>query len=131
MGKQKLNHHKYNGWQLYGRLFTYVKVYQLALIGSIFGYIVFAATSPLTAWWLGMTVDAINAENYEELRIISPILCVLIVIIRGAGGFLGSYSLAMIANNVIHKFRCELIDHLITLPSSYFDTSLPDVTLSK
>ena len=131
MGKRKLNHHKYNGWQLYGRLFAYVKIYQLALIGSIFGYLVFAATSPLTAWWLGMTVDAINAENYEELRIISPILCVLIVITRGAGGFLGSYSLATIANNVIHKLRCELIDHLITLPSSYFDKVTSGKLVSK
>ena len=131
MARESHKDPKYQGWQLYRRLFSYVRLYQLALVSSIVGYIIFAATSPLTAWWLGLTVDAINAENYEELRIISPLLCVLIVIVRGAGGFLGSYSLAAIANNVIHKLRCELIDHLITLPASYFDKITSGKLVSK
>ncbi|NKB31800.1 MAG: lipid A export permease/ATP-binding protein MsbA [Pseudomonadales bacterium] len=131
MAKSKLSDPKYQGWQLYRRLFTYVKVYQLAIVGSILGYIIFAATTPATTWWLGLTIDAINSENYEELRILSPLLCILIVIVRGLGGFMGSYSLASIANHVIHKLRCELIDHLITLPASYFDKTTSGKLVSK
>ena len=112
---------QYRGWQLYRRLFRYVAPHHVAIYGSIIGYIIFAATTPATTWWLGFTVDAINAENYEELRILSPLLCIAIVVVRGIGGFTGSYSLAAIANHVIHKLRCELIDHLITLPAAYFD----------
>ena len=47
------------------------------------GYIVFAATTPATTWWLGFTVDAINSENFEEFRVLSPVLCLIIVIVRG------------------------------------------------
>ncbi|MDA1370058.1 MAG: lipid A export permease/ATP-binding protein MsbA [Proteobacteria bacterium] len=121
----------YQGWQLYKRLFRYVRPHQLALYGSLIGYIIFAATTPATTWWLGMTVDAINAENYAELRIISPLICIAIVIVRGIGGFLGSYSLATIANHVIHKLRCELIDHLIILPAVYFDRNTAGKLVSK
>jgi len=131
MARTKFKDPNYQGWKLYRRLFTYVKVYKLAIVGSILGYIIFAATTPATTWWLGMTVDAINSENFEELRIISPLLCVLIVIVRGIGGFLGSYSLASIANHVIHKLRCELIDHLITLPARYFDKNTSGNLVSK
>ena len=122
---------KYRGWQLYRRLFRYVIPHQLAIYGSIVGYLIFAATTPATTWWLGLTVDAINAENYEELRILSPLLCIAIVVVRGIGGFMGSYSLAAIANHVIHKLRCELIDHLITLPSIYFDRNTSGKLVSK
>ena len=122
---------QYRGWQLYRRLFRYVAPHHVAIYGSIIGYIIFAATTPATTWWLGFTVDAINAENYEELRILSPLLCIAIVVVRGIGGFMGSYSLAAIANHVIHKLRCELIDHLITLPAAYFDRHTSGKLVSK
>ena len=111
---------EYQTWSLYKRLLRYVKPYQLALQGSFWGYVIFAATSPATTWWLGWTVDAINQQNYSDLRVISPILCVLIVLVRGIGGFLGSYSLAHIANHVMHTLRVELMARLIDMPAKYY-----------
>lgn len=122
---------EYTTWRLYRRLFSYVTPYKLAIWGSLVGYIIFAATSPATSAWLGWTVDAINRQDYAELRVISPILCVLIVLVRGIGGFLGSYSLAYIANNVMHKLRCELMEHLIVLPARYYDQTTTGRLVSK
>ena len=113
------------------RLFKYVRAYPIAIFGSITGYIIFAVTTPATTWWLGFTVDAISSENYETLRIVSPVLCLLIVLVRGIGGFCGSYSLALLSNNVIHKLRCELMNHLIHLPASYFDRITSGKLVSK
>ena len=116
---------------LYARLLTYIKGFPLAIFGSVVGYVVFAATTPATTWWLGFTVDAINSENFETLRIISPLLCLIIVVVRGVGGFFGSYSLALLANGVIHKLRVELMNHLMLLPSSYFDRATSGKLVSK
>uniref|UniRef100_A0A2A5AU97 Lipid A export permease/ATP-binding protein MsbA n=1 Tax=SAR86 cluster bacterium TaxID=2030880 RepID=A0A2A5AU97_9GAMM len=118
-------------WQLYKRLLRYVLPHKLAMFAAMIGYILFAVTSPLTTIWLGWTIDAITAENYDELRILSPLLCVGIVLMRGLGGFLGSYSLAGISNHVVHKLRCELIDRLIKLPASYFDKNTSGRLVSK
>lgn len=118
-------------WRLYRRLFSYVARYKLAIWGSLVGYILFAATSPATSAWLGWTVDAINRQDYADLRLISPILCVVIVLVRGIGGFLGSYSLAYIANNVMHTLRCELMEHLIVLPAKYYDQTTTGRLVSK
>lgn len=122
---------EYTTWRLYRRLFSYVAPHKLAIWGSLIGYIIFAATSPATSAWLGWTVDAINRQDYAELRLISPILCVAIVFVRGIGGFLGSYSLAFIANNVMHKLRCELMEHLIVLPAKYYDQTTTGRLVSK
>ena len=131
MARPKITDPRYQGWQLYRRLIRYVTPHQAAIYGTLTGYLIFSAMTPAAAWWLGMTVDAINAENYGDLRILSPLLCVGIVLVRGIGGFLGSYSLAAIANHVVHKLRCELIDHLITLPVAYFDKSSAGKLVSK
>ena len=118
-------------WPLYRRLFGYVTPHRLAMLGAVLGFILFAGTTPAGTIWLGWTVDAITAENYESLRILSPLLCIVIVLVRGIGGFLGSYSLATIANHVIHKLRCELIDRLIALPATYFDKTTSGRLVSK
>ena len=116
---------------LYLRLLAYIKGFPLAIFGSLMGYIVFAATTPATTWWLGFTVDAINSVNFEEFRVLSPLLCLIIVIVRGIGGFCGSYSLALLANNVIHKLRVELMGHLMLLPASYFYKATSGKLVSK
>jgi subfamily B ATP-binding cassette protein MsbA len=118
-------------WQLYKRLLTYVVPHRLVFLVSVFGYFIFALTSVATAQWLGWTVDAIESENYETWRILSPVLCVVIVMIRGIGGFLGSYSIAHVSNHLVHKLRYQVLDHLMVLPVNYFDKSTAGRLVSK
>ncbi len=122
---------EYSGWKLYKRLFAYVLPHKLAMLGGLLGYIIFATTGPATTEWLGWTVDAIEQGDYAELRILSPLICILIVLVRGIGGFMGSFSLASISNHMVHKLRCELMSRLMSLPTSYFDRSTPGKLVSK
>ena len=80
---------------------------------------------------LGWTIDAIAAEDYEALRILSPLAFIGLAAVRGLGGFMGSYYLAGISNHLVHKLRCELIDRLIRLPTSYFDKNSSGRLVSK
>src|SRR5690554_650049 len=109
-----------NGFQVYGRLLRYVRPYLPIMLVSLLGYVIFAMTTPATAAWLGWTIDQIEARN-ADARIISPLLCVLIVLVRGIGGFMGHYSLEHIANHVVHKLRCEVLDQLLAVPVRYYD----------
>lgn len=118
-------------WPLYKRLLRYVLPHRPTMLAALLGYIIFATTPAATARWLGWTVDAIAAGNYADLRILSPLLCMGIVLVRGIGGFLGSYSLAIVANHVVHKLRCELIERLIKLPASYLDQHTSGKLVSK
>ncbi|MEX2469948.1 MAG: lipid A export permease/ATP-binding protein MsbA [Pseudohongiellaceae bacterium] len=109
------------GWALYRRLFSYVLQHKATIALALFGYLIFAASTPAATWWLGWTVDALNAEDFERARILSPLLCIAIAFARGIGSFLGSYSMAGLANQVMHRLRCQLVDRLICLPATYFD----------
>lgn len=119
-----------NSWQIYKRLLRYVRPYLAVFIVSVVGYIIFASTSVLAARWLGWTVDAIE-NNDPEWRLYSPLLCVLIALIRGLGGFLGNYSIAYIANHLIHNFRSEIIRRVLVLPVNFFDRSEAGRLISK
>ena len=122
---------KEESWRLYRRLFSYVMPHRILFATAMLGYIIFALTAPAATWWLGWTVDAIAAQDYEALRILSPLAFIGLAAVRGIGGFMGSYYLAGISNHLVHKLRCELIDRLIRLPASYFDNNSSGRLVSK
>ena len=108
------------GYQVYKRLLSYVRPFSGIFAISLLGFLIFAITTPATAAWLGWTIDQIESRN-PDARIISPILCVLIVLVRGIGGFMGGYSLEYIANHVVHRLRCQILDQLLNVPVHYYD----------
>lgn len=109
-----------SGYQVYKRLLSYVRPFSGIFAISLLGFLIFAITTPATAAWLGWTIDQIESRN-PDARIISPMLCVLIVLVRGIGGFMGGYSLEYIANHVVHRLRCQILDQLLNVPVHYYD----------
>ncbi len=118
------------GWELYKRLLTYVKPHRLVFAISVLGYVIFSITGVATAEWLGWTIDQVTAKN-PDARIISPLVCVAIVVVRGIGGFMGGYSLEYIANHIVHKLRCDIMDKMLELPVRYYDNSTAGRLVSK
>jgi len=118
------------GWQVYKRLLAYVKPHRGMFAISIIGYIIFSITGVATAEWLGWTVDQVTAQN-PDARLLSPLICVAIVLVRGIGGFMGGYSLEYISNSIIHKLRCEIMERLLVLPMRYYDNSTAGRLVSK
>jgi len=124
------HHTPAKGWHVYKRLLAYVKPHRGLFVISVIGYIIFSITGVATAEWLGWTVDQVTAQN-SDARILSPILCVVIVLVRGIGGFMGGYTLEYISNSIIHTLRCEIMDRLLVLPMRYYDNSTAGRLVSK
>lgn len=127
MARQKIDK---EDWQIYKRLLRYVVPHRSVFLVSILGYILFSATGVATAEWLGWTVDQVTAQN-ADARFLAPIICVLIVVVRGIGGIMGGYSLEYISNHIIHKLRCEIMEKLLDLPTRYYDISTSGRLVSK
>lgn len=127
MAKEKIDK---RGWDLYKRLLAYVKPHRGIFAISVLGYIIFSITAVATSQWLGWTVDQVTAKN-PDARIISPLICVAIVVVRGIGGFMGGYSLEYISNSIVHKLRCDLMNRLLDLPVKYYDQSTAGRLVSK
>lgn len=116
---------KKDSLSLYGRLLSYLKpLWPVAMI-TVIGFAMFASTNAWFAYLTGQLVDTIeeasNLSALERLRI--PLLLVLLAATRGFGGYLGGYSMAYIANSVVHRLRTELVGRFLLLPISFYDRS--------
>lgn len=105
---------------IYLRLLDYVKPHWKIFSLSLVGFLIFAATQPMFAALMKYMVDSLNANEREAIYWI-PLATVGIVIVRGAGSFLGSYFIALVSNSVVHTLRTQLFDRYTLLPSHFFD----------
>lgn len=127
--------------QVYGRLLKYVSIYWAAFLLSMLGFIIHSVANvgfvQLIAYIIdfleGRTVvpDSFSGSFIREYigepetlnRTLIPVFIVLIVFGRGLGTFVGNYFITYIGTNLVHTLRCELFDHLLKLPSRFYDKS--------
>lgn len=110
---------------IYRRLLSYLKPLWPVAIVSIVGFAMFASTNFWFVDLTGQLVDTIDVAREidfnERLRI--PLLLVLLAATRGIGGYLGGYSMAYIANTVVHHIRSQLLERFLQLPVKFYDRS--------
>ena len=111
------------GSVLYGRLLRYVIPLKLYFLLGVFGFVLYSTSSVKFFDLLQELVDTIGAgaSVSADQRLTIPLTLIAIVAVRGLGGFLGSYYMAYIANNVVHTLRTQLLDRFIGLPSAFYD----------
>lgn len=88
----------------YFRLLRYVKPYIWAFVVSIFGYVIYAASTTAFAELMKYLVDSIEQQN-PDFRWLFPTLMVASFAARGFGSFLGIYFMEVVARGVVHKLR--------------------------
>jgi len=108
-----------NGFQLYKRLLSYVGPYWFGFVLSFVAYAIYGASQAASAKWLEMVVNAVQEGDFEQ-RYLLAAMVVAVFFMRGAGTFIGTYSLAYIARQAIHGLRVDLFNKLQSLPVSYF-----------
>lgn len=107
-------------WKIYSRLLSYVKPWWIAFLVSVLGYLAYSGSNAALAELMKYIVDAIGSGDPAE-RLMIPFALIIIVFLRGIGSFLGTYFITFVSSNVVHALRCELFDHLLNLPSSFYD----------
>jgi len=111
------------GLALYQRLLGYVRPLLAAFLLSIFGFVLFAVAN---AWFFDLVrqlIDSIQAgaAQSQAARVSIPLTLLVIVVVRAAGGFLGTYCMALVAWKVVHRLRCEIMQRFLGLPLSFHD----------
>ena len=106
--------------KVYLRLLAYVRPYSGAFVISVLGFLAFAATEPGQAKLLGMMIDAVLNMDFNA-RYYIPALLVGLYVVRGVASYLGNYFLARVSNSVVHDLRTQLFNHIIYLPTRFYD----------
>lgn len=105
--------------QTFLRLLAYLKPYWWALLLTIVGFAINAATEVWIAKLLQFITDAIN-HNDQSKQNLFPLLIIALFFARGVGSFLGNYYTALISRNLVFELRVQVFKKLLRLPSSFY-----------
>lgn len=106
--------------RLYGRLLTYVKPFLGSFFIAILGFVLFASAAPALSWMMGQITTVLANPKQEDAHFIVFTL-VAIFAYRGLGTFLGKYFIARVGRGVVHSLRTVLFNHMLKLPTDYYD----------
>jgi subfamily B ATP-binding cassette protein MsbA len=109
----------FNVWRVYKRLLAYVKREWMMLSVGLFGFAIYAATQMGAAWWLQQFIDAVE-QNRFDLRGYLAGLILGVFLVRGIGWMIGTYGFAYVARSLVNRLRVEMFDHLLVLPSAFY-----------
>ena len=101
------------------RLLSYLKPYWWALLLTVVGFAINAATEIWIAKLLQYITDAIN-QNDRSKQAWFPALIIMLFFVRGVGSFLGNYFSALVSRNLVYELRVQVFNKLLRLPSSFY-----------
>ena len=114
----------------YRRILQYVRPYKGVFACAILGMLVVASTDVMLlkiVQPLLNNVGAIDAESVWWL----PYSIVGVFVLRGLGSYVSEFGLAWIGSRVVYDLRCEACDHLLRLPTSFYDATSAGFLLSR
>ncbi|MCK5091724.1 MAG: lipid A export permease/ATP-binding protein MsbA [Gammaproteobacteria bacterium] len=109
----------------------YAFPYWTAFLIAVVGMAIYAATEPAFAALIKyMTDDSFVAQDPEAIRQ-TPLLLLGLFLVRGLAGFMSTYCMKWIGRKVIKQMRSQLFSRLLTLPTSFYDSSTSGKLISK
>lgn len=108
------------GWTVYRRLLTYLRPVIGVFLVAVLGNVLYAAASAAMAPAMKVIVAAIE-EPSSENRLLVPLLIILVFSLRGVGAFFSAYFIARVARSIVHAMRLQIFEHMLRLPSTYYD----------
>lgn len=110
------------GTELYQRLLRYVKPYKGVFVIAIIGMLMVAAGETSFIALLKPIMDE-GFVNRDALLIKwLPLALVLVMLFRGIGQLIDTYSMDWIGRRVVYDLRKQLFDRHLHLPETYFDS---------
>jgi subfamily B ATP-binding cassette protein MsbA len=116
--------------KVYRRLLKYVRPYKGVFGFAILGMLLAASTDLMMLRIVQPLLNDITNITPEQLQYL-PLLVTGVFVLRGFGSYASEYGLAWIGSRVVFDLRCEAADHLLRLPTPFYDASAAGHLLSK
>jgi len=116
---------------IYLRLLSYARPYWRPFSISILGMLVYAATEPIFAAIMQPLLDGSFVDRDPSVVRTMPVLLVALFVVRGSAGFVNTYFLKWVGRRVVADLRREMFEHLMRIPTRYYDRHSSGQILSK
>lgn len=117
-------------WQVYRRLLRYAIPFWVAFAVATLGNAVYAGASTAMAWSMEFVIEALQNPTPENRRFL-PLLIIGVFTIRGIGFFFSKYYMNYVGRNIVNVMRVQVFDHLMRVPSRFFDQTSSGHLVSK
>ncbi len=114
----------------YRRILRYVRPYRGVFALAIVGMLIVASTDVMMLRIVQPLLNNIGAVDAESTWWL-PFALVGVFLLRGVGSYVSDYGLAWIGSRVVFDLRCEASEHLLRLPTPYYDATSAGFLLSK
>jgi ATP-binding cassette, subfamily B, bacterial MsbA len=112
------------------RILRYVRPYRGVFAVAVVGMLLVASTDVMMLRIVQPLLNNIGTVD-KELGSWLPFAIVGVFVLRGIGSYASEYGLAWIGSRVVFDLRCEASDHLLRLPTPFYDASSAGFLLSK
>ncbi len=117
--------------KVYKRLLSYVWPYRAAFFLALFGNLLYGVVD---AGFIKLFEPLLNKgfvdRDQNFIRWI-PLMVISIFFVRGIATFLSTYFMGWVGRNVVMNFRQQMFQHLLKLPTYYYDRITSGEILSK
>jgi subfamily B ATP-binding cassette protein MsbA len=121
----------YTGWHIYRRLLRYTLPYWRIFLIALFGMLLFSVTASAFSKLIQPMIDgSFIAKNQATVKWV-PLAIIAVFAIRTVGTFLSDYGMAWVARSVVRDLRSLLFEHMLRLPTAYYDRAASGTLVSK
>lgn len=118
-------------FDLYLRILRCVRPYWRTFALGIVAMVVYAGTETALPALLKELLDGSFVEKDPRAIHLTPLLIVLLFVVRGLSDYLHTTALHGVANSVVLDLRTQMFDKLLRLPAGYYDREPSATTMSK
>ncbi|MEN8170966.1 MAG: lipid A export permease/ATP-binding protein MsbA [Pseudomonadota bacterium] len=116
---------------IYRRLLGYVRPHWRAFVVAIIALVAVAGTEAGFAAFLKPMMDGSFVEKDPEIIKLTPIVLIIIFLVRGIAAYLSGYLMAWVSRQVISTLRGEMFEQLLRLPVTFFDNTPSGTLIAK
>ena len=114
----------------YRRILGYVRPYRGVFAIAIVGMVLVASTDVMLLKIVQPLLNNVGAIDADSMWWL-PYSIVGVFLLRGIGSYASEYGLAWIGSRVVYDLRCEACEHLLRLPTSFYDATSAGFLLSR
>lgn len=115
---------------LYLRILRYSALFWPALVLGVLGNALYAGVDTGMTYLLKPLLNKAFIERNLTFIHWLPALVCAIFLVRAVTNYLGTYYMTYVARSIVLRFRQDLFEHLLKVPSTYYDNSSSGQILS-
>jgi len=122
--------HELTAGVIYRRLLAYALPYKKGFIIAGLAMLLFSGTNAVFAWLMEPIFEKGFINREQSFINVLPLIIIGLFLFRGIAGFISTYGISWVGSSVVRDMRKEVFDHLLKMPTFYFDKSSSGVLLA-